>query len=52
LKFNHLSKAERNQQILTRFFAGETQAAIAESFGISARRVSYIIKRAIDGPDR
>ena len=37
---------ERNRQIVQRYEAGESRAAIAAAFGISVRRVGYIIQEA------
>ena len=37
---------ERNQQIVTRYEAGESRASIAADYGLTVRWVGYIIQRA------
>jgi hypothetical protein len=39
---------ERNKQIVERFVAGESRASIAADYGLSERRVGYIIQQARD----
>ena len=40
----HFSPVERNREILRRYLAGESSADLAHEFGISDRRVRYILK--------
>jgi hypothetical protein len=39
---------ERNQRIVERYEASESRASIAAAYGLSERRVGYIIQRAKD----
>ena len=41
-----MTRAERDRQIVARWIAGETRTAIAESFGMTPRRVSQIAAEA------
>jgi DNA-directed RNA polymerase specialized sigma24 family protein len=41
-------KADRNQEIVQRYFAGERAVDLAEEFGISVRRVNRLIRRYLD----
>ena len=41
--YQHLSRSERNTEILQRYLAGESTAGLAREFAISDRRVRYII---------
>jgi hypothetical protein len=41
-------KAERNQEIVRRYLAGERAVDLARKFGISVRRVNRLIRRYLD----
>ena len=41
-------KAERNQEIVRRYLAGECAVDLAEEFGISVRRVNRLIRHYLD----
>ena len=41
--YQHLSRAERNAEIIQRYLAGESTADLARAFEISDRRVRYIV---------
>jgi hypothetical protein len=45
LKYNHLSRRERNAEIIRRFRAGESAIVLAQEFGISDRRIRRLIQR-------
>ena len=44
--FQHYSPMARNAEIVRRYRAGESSADLAREFGISDRRVRYLVKRA------
>jgi len=44
--FQHFSPTGRNAEIVRRYRAGESSANLAREFGISDRRVRYLVKRA------
>ncbi len=41
-------KDQRNQEIFTRYTAGERAVDLAREFGISVRRVNRLIRRYLD----
>jgi hypothetical protein len=41
-------KADRNQEIVRRYLAGERAVDLAKEFGISVRRVNRLIRRHLD----
>ncbi len=41
-------KADRNQEIVRRYLAGERAVDLAEEYGISVRRVNRLIRRYLD----
>ena len=41
--YQHLSRTERNAEILRRYLKGESTADLAREFTISDRRVRYIV---------
>jgi Mor family transcriptional regulator len=41
-------KEQRNQQIFTRYMAGERTVELAREFGISVRRANQLIRRYIN----
>ena len=41
-------KADRNQEIVRRYLAGERAVDLAKEFGISIRRVNRLIRRYLD----
>jgi hypothetical protein len=43
--FQHQSRAERNADIVQRYQHGESSIALAREFGISDRRVRYLVQR-------
>ena len=43
--YQHYSPIERNAEIVSRYLAGESSADLAREFGISDRRVRYLVKR-------
>jgi Flp pilus assembly pilin Flp len=44
--FQHQSRAERNADIVQRYQRGESSNALSREFGISDRRVRYLVARA------
>ena len=44
ISYRHLPLEERNAEIARRYLAGESSADLAIEFGISDRRIRYIIK--------
>ena len=44
--YQHYSPVERNAEIVRRYLAGESSANLAHEFGISDRRVRYLVKRS------
>jgi len=41
----HISKAERNQQICSRYALGDRLEAIADDYGVSVQRISQLLRR-------
>ena len=44
--YRNYSPVERNAEIVQRYLAGESSAELAKQFGISDRRIRYILKPA------
>ncbi len=44
ISYRHLPQDQRNAEIARRYLAGESSAVLALEFGISDRRIRYIIK--------
>jgi len=45
------SQDERDRLIIDRYEAGESRASIAAEYGLTVRRVGYIIQRVRDNRD-
>jgi hypothetical protein len=46
--YQHFSNAQRNCEIVRRYLGGESSGSLAHEFGISDRRVRFIVQRDLN----